>query len=222
LHIIISTKQSDLEVFFDETKLDKQLFVSSFYDASLKMILTSFAVDRSLNIILLGNLGIGKSIFQAYLLYRLIQGRDDPTLPLKPEVIIRHISGKQPAFEVYVLRSGSVYTATDLSVTAQNKARFARGKILRLYEPKPDKSPPPTTVNVLTLSTLSLYPPRVKEIEKQSTQTLDMPVWTKPEFIALGRYYHRMLPQGNVKYDDESVAERFERYGAMIRCIAVE
>jgi hypothetical protein len=114
------------------------------------------------------------------------------------------------------MRSGNVYMATDLTVTAQNKAR---GKILRLYEPEADEKPPPTTENVLTLSTLSLYPPRVKEVKKQSTRTLYMPVWTKPELVALGRYYHRRLAYSVVKYDDETVAERFEQYGGIIRFV---
>jgi hypothetical protein len=114
------------------------------------------------------------------------------------------------------MRSGNVYTATDLTVTAENKAH---GKILRLYEPKTDESPPPTTDNVLTLSTLSLYPPRVKEVKKESTISLYMPVWTKPELVALGRYYHRRLADSEVKYDDETVAKRFERYGGIIRFV---
>jgi hypothetical protein len=166
--------------------------------------------------LMLGNSGIGKLTFQAYLLYCLIQGRDFLSLPLKPEVIIRHISGKQPTFEVYLMRSGNVYTTTDLSVSAENKAR---GKILRLYEPETDERPPPTTENVLTLSTLSLYPRRVKEVKKQSAISLYMPVWTKPELVALGRHYHRRLADSVVKYDDESVTKRFERYGGIIRFV---
>jgi len=188
LHLI-STRRcgGDVSGFLDETELQNELFVRSFYDLLLKKILNSF--DKFLNVLLLGNPGIGKSTFQAYVLYCLIRARDDPTLAFKPEVIIRQVSIQQPAFEVYVMRSGDVYTAKDLSVTAEYEAR---GKILRLYEPDTDESPPPTTKNVLTLSSLSLYPPRVKEVKKKSTRTLYMPVWTKPELVALGRYYHRM------------------------------
>jgi hypothetical protein len=60
LHII-STRRTDVRRFLDETKLQKELFVRSFYDALMKMILNSF--DDFLNVLLLGNPGIGKSTF---------------------------------------------------------------------------------------------------------------------------------------------------------------
>ena len=213
---MISAMRSNIKGYLDETKLKDVVFVRNFYDALLTTILHRFADVDFLNVLLLGNQGIGKSTFQAYLLYRLINGRNDPSLAIKPEVIIRHISGSEKCYEVYILGSGKVYTATALSLIVEERAL---GKILRLYEPDTDRSPPPNTGNLMTLSTLSLYSPRVKEIKKKSTATLYMPVWTKPELVALGRYYHRRLPDSEVKYDDETVARRYDQYGGIIRFV---
>jgi len=182
------------------------------------------------NVLLLGNSGVGKSMFQYYLLARYMNpahfqdtGSAPPTRRIlfgsaaPPKVVIRHLPGE---FHVLFLEKGVAHL-----VTSQEVLRcFDPATTLYFYEPGQTRGVEPVgLIHALpTLATMSPDESRYKEFRKDAT-TMYCPVYTGEELLAIGgdmRQAARGFPDELLDlYSDANISERFDDFNGIFRYV---
>gem|GEM_PF-5204806 len=183
-----------------------------------------------LRVLLLGNSGVGKSMFQFYLLARYMNPAlfDDmgSVLPAEqilfgsaapPKVVIRQLPGE---FHVLFLEEGVAH-----HVSSQDVLKcFDPATTLYFYEPGRTHGVEPVgDIHELpTLATTSPDESRYKEFCKEAT-TMYSPVYTMEELLAIGRDMRQPARGfrsnlGNL-YSDDNISQRFDLYGGIFRFV---
>ena len=183
-----------------------------------------------LRVLLLGNSGVGKSMFQYYLLARYMNpahfqdiGSALPTRRIlfgsaaPPKVVIRHLPF---AFHVLFLEKGVAHLVTSHQVLEC----FDPATTLYFYEPGETHGVEPVglTHELPTLATMSPDESRYKEFKKNA-EIMYCPVYTGEELLAIGRDM-RQLARGFPDelldlYSDANINKRFDTFNGIFRYV---
>jgi hypothetical protein len=186
-----------------------------------------------LRVLLLGNSGVGKSMFQYYLLARYMNpahfqdiGSAPPTRRIRfgsaapPKVVIRHLPDE---FHVLFLEKGVAHLVASQEVLKC----FDPATTLYFYEPGQTHGVEPVglTHALPTLATMSPDESRYKEFSKRA-ETMYCPVYTGKELLAIGRDMRqpaRGFPDDLLDlYSDANISERFNDYNGIFRYVLPE
>jgi hypothetical protein len=186
-----------------------------------------------LRVLLLGNSGVGKSMFQYYLLARYMNpahfqdiGSAPPTRRIRfgsaapPKVVIRHLPDK---FHVLFLEKGVAHRVTSPEVLEC----FDPATTLYFFEPDVTTNVGPIrgTLQLPTLATMSPNIERYKEFQKKAA-TMYCPVYTGKELLAIGRDMRqpaRGFPDDLLDlYSDANISERFDDFNGIFRYVLPE
>jgi len=201
------------------------IYERDFYPQLVRDMRTS-----DLRLLLLGNSGVGKSIFQFYLLARymnpaLFEDMGSAT-PVKrivfgsaapPKVVIRQLPG---VFHVLFLEEGVAHKVASQEVLTC----FDPATTLYFFEPSTTKNVEPLCDfhKLPTLATMSPDESRYKEFCK-TAGTMYCPVYTKEELLVIGRDMRRPVRGfhsdfGDL-YSDTNIRKRFDIYGGIFRFV---
>ena len=191
------------------------LFTRDFYEDLLEDI------RLNLRSLLIGNPGVGKSLFQFYYLARIMNPKLFGPLPpdhngctAAPKVVIRQVGLKMTVYDIenraaYLLpqASGSLLDCFNPSVT------------LYFYEPDLETKEPFLS-GLPTLATVSPNVKRYHQFRKKVVVSLYMPTYTLDELQSAGKY---LLLNGKVPkpmiplYNEIEIADRYHEFGGIIR-----
>lgn len=156
---------------------------------------------------LIGNPGIGKSRFQAYVILRLLQ---DNQLRGKIKCIIRQVA--PGTVYLFLLDELQAYQASPTNIRALLTA-FDQSKCLYLFEPASDKETEPVVVGMKTLATVSPNRRRIQEfLKSQGSVPRYMPLWKEAELLVFGAFLGRQEPENEE-------LQRFAQYGGIVRYV---
>ena len=183
-----------------------------------------------LRVLLLGNSGVGKTMFQYYLLARYMNPAlfDDmgSVLPVEPilfgsaappKVVIRHLPGE---FHVLFLDECVAHYVSSQEVLKC----FDPATTLYFFEPDVTTNVEPVRISheLPTLATVSPNEGRYKQFRNYAT-TMYCPVYTKEELLAIGRDMRQpaRCPRSNLHdlYSDNNISQRFDLYGGIFRFV---
>jgi len=169
--------------------------------------------------VLMGNPGIGKSIFQYYYLARIFNTQTFGTLPPNcfgntnaPHKIIRQVGKKN---QIYNVRENSYQYL--LANNPPNFTNYNHEEDIYLYEPMELKNEPEFS-SLPTLVTVSPDESRYKEFCKNGGVKLYLPNWTLEDLQTVGKHMSdiKCVPEG-ISYSSEAIQERYEDYGGIFR-----
>jgi hypothetical protein len=185
----------------------------------------------NLRVLLLGNPGTGKSVFQFYLLARYLNPPLFKDVPLRglikfgseaaPKVVIRDTPGK-PA-EVWFLEQRVVYSISSKYQVTNLLECFDPKTTLYFYEPGISRAEPVADEKSMLIPTLATMPPDInlyKHFAKlRSTTKVFMPVFKEEELVAIGRDMRARpkFPSALRKlFTKKAIRERFETHNGIM------
>lgn len=187
------------------------------------------------NLILVGNPGTGKSVFQYYLLARYLNPsifKDDAMPPPErikfgpktseaPKVVIRHLPNVR--MEVWFLEQQVVHVIEEPNICFSLLTFFDTETTVYFFEPgKTSDIEPFGHDNMQRVPTLATVPPektRYKQTLKSGSR-LFMPVFTENELLAIGKDMRTRPDFDNELedlYTDEKIRSRFATFNGMLR-----
>ena len=179
--------------------------------------------------ILTGNAGTGKSYFEFYYLFRLIQALPNKDqskiIPLPgsmpyPDVVLHEIGDSK--FVVYFMKEGKAFTV-NLHVQLAIKL-FDTSSNLHLIEPEGDILKPPhfsTYIQSFKANSMDLKY-GIEEFGKHHP-VFYMPIFEFWEFKLIGQYFREKLSQNSANspyielYSEENIEKRFKLYNGIFR-----
>ena len=178
------------------------IFVRSFY----KELFDRFMEEKKT--VLLGNPGIGKSMFQYYLLWRLCKDKSEIT-----DVVFRQLG---PNLYMYLLRKKTAYIVRlTMGCTVQFFKGWSKTPIY-LFDPQQEECAPfikfaPICMYFLSVRRESKY----HEYKKQEgfSRSLYMSPYTLQELVHIQKY------AADPKFDEQLVCDRFNHIGGLIRYV---
>jgi len=193
------------------------LFFREFYGSLLERI------RQFERVVLLGNPGVGKSVFAYYYLWRMIQNKD--SLPPdhkgntnRPQVVLFQ-SGEKDFSNMFL----SSLTAE--AVTEDSKRLLSLmdpSKSIYFFEPAECKREPYFgNLDIPTVAFCSPDPVRYKEFCKNGGEMLYMPCWSQDELLVVGRFLRdnddNLSAENRALLADKEVLERFSQFGGIFR-----
>jgi hypothetical protein len=186
------------------TNLPEVLYFRSFYADLLEDII------KYERVVLLGNPGVGKSLFQFFYLYRLATGNIGPNVYGNiPDTVIRQVRAN--SFSIYDFKTEKT---EEFLLGGFPKTKIPdQQKSIYLFEPEVFKIEPYIGgLYIPTISTVSPDQRRYKEFCKNGGVQFFMPLWTLEDLLVVGKDMRE-----NVKfptelqdlYKDEKIKERF-------------
>jgi len=171
-------------------------------------------IRQNHRVILLGNPGISKSIFQYFMLHRFLSGAPLPPDSFgstqAPKIIIRQV---RTQFQIWDLQKGTVFghlASPDLL------GCFDPTQCLYLFEPEGTlETPFFGGLLIPTVCTVSPDVRRYKEFRKNGGVEVYMPIWTLPELQAVRDF----LAERNTKGlpTKKEIDSRFREFGGIFR-----
>jgi hypothetical protein len=176
------------------------LFERNFYDQLYTKITTLW--NNSTRIILTGNSGTGKSLFQIYLLRRLLNEEK----PYKYQFVVHQF---EKTFLLYHFETCRAWSIGGDEFYVKKLLNSIKGS-LYFFEPgSGDINSPPLGTTSRAISFLSPRPRRIKAYKKQNKAlSLYMPVWTYDEL-------HYIVLEENI--EAKFFAHAYNKFGGIIR-----
>ena len=191
--------------FLSLQKRGRYLLIRPCYDALYEAVVKAWS-SWSDRILVKGNAGTGKSWFQLYVLRKLLlgYGTEHEYLFVIRQVQREHFLIDLANAEVWLL---------DLKQNREGSALnlFNRKRVLYFFEPLNDRMILPLDVHLTSLTTLSPFEERIHEYAKTRFISFFFPCWTFDHLSAAAKN------DTNIPLGLEDVADRFSRFGGIIR-----
>lgn len=181
------------------------------------------AIRDKLHVALVGNPGIGKSVFQQYYLARVFNEKLYGPLPADyfgntalPEVVVRQIGANRT--ELYFVPERKFAVMRDSPNLLLGA--FEPQRTIFLFEPGKDICEPEWYPEIPTSAYVSPNISRYKEFVKRGAEMLYNPVWDLDEILSVARVM-RSEPsfpdEMRGLYEDTEVEKRFNEFGGILR-----
>jgi hypothetical protein len=184
------------------------------------------AVRRHAHAIILGNSGIGKSMFQYYYLVRILNidklgplppDSDGSTTP--PRYVIRQIG--DVGTEIYDIQARTVTFGPDTPLNHHCERKFTPENSLYFFESAHTKELEPYCIDIPTLMTV--VPDRVRyhylvNHQYLGVKQLSLPVWKESELLAVRNYFSTPDRYTHVLTEEE-VKKRYQEFGGNLRYV---